>query len=142
MRYCQHCGSEIHEDAVICVHCGRSLEQQKPAQSSTKSNSDTLITIAKVFMIISCVATPAIGLLYGLIFLIPAIATATAELLIIPIIIILCCCIPLAWTLPLTISVHNKSKNHEPVGTGIKVCTLIFVNMIAGILLLCANDEV
>lgn len=140
MKYCQHCGAEINEDAVICIHCGRTIEQQRKS-SSNSDNSHTLITIAKVFMIISCVSAPSIGLLYGLIMLIPAIATATAELIIAGVIIMLCCCIPLAWTLPMTITVNNRAKNHEPIGVALKVCTLIFVNTIAGILLLCANDD-
>ena len=24
-RFCSHCGKEIHEDAVVCVHCGCSV---------------------------------------------------------------------------------------------------------------------
>lgn len=139
MRYCQHCGSEINEEAVICIHCGRSVEQ--PKKSNSKSNTGTLVTIAKVFMIISCVASPAIGLLYGSIVLLAAAAGAIAEMLIVGIVIIICCCVPLAWTLPMTITVSNKAKNREPIGIALKVCTLLFVNTIAGILLLCANDE-
>ncbi len=23
MKYCQHCGKEVYNDAVVCVHCGR-----------------------------------------------------------------------------------------------------------------------
>jgi len=25
MKYCVHCGAEIFDDAVICVHCGRAV---------------------------------------------------------------------------------------------------------------------
>ena len=49
--------------------------------------------------------------------------------------------IPLAWCLPITISVCNKMKANQPVGTGLKVCSLLFVNLIGGILLLCRSDE-
>ncbi len=48
--------------------------------------------------------------------------------------------IPLAWCLPITITICGKLKRGEPIGTGLKVCSLLFVNMIAGILLLCRND--
>lgn len=47
----------------------------------------------------------------------------------------------LAWTLPLTLSYCGKIKRGERVGTGFKVCVLLFVCMIAGILLLCDKDE-
>lgn len=49
--------------------------------------------------------------------------------------------IPLAWCLPITISACGKMKRGEPVGTGLKVCALLFVNLIGGILLLCRSDE-
>lgn len=48
--------------------------------------------------------------------------------------------IPLAWTLPMTLSYNRKINAGEPIGAGFKVCTLLFVNIIAGILMLCDND--
>lgn len=50
------------------------------------------------------------------------------------------CLIPLAWTLPMTISYSRKIKAGEPVGVGFKICSLLFVSLIAGILMLCDND--
>ena len=29
LKYCTHCGAEVHEEAVICVKCGCSIEQKK-----------------------------------------------------------------------------------------------------------------
>ena len=49
--------------------------------------------------------------------------------------------IPLAWCLPMTISYCNKIKRGEPIGVGFKICTLLFVNMIAGVLMLCDADN-
>ncbi len=54
---------------------------------------------------------------------------------------LLLCLIPLAWCLPMTISGVNKMKRGEPISTGYKVCVLLFVNTIAGILLLCRKDS-
>lgn len=48
--------------------------------------------------------------------------------------------IPLAWCLPMTIVYFQKIKHGKPVGTGFKVCTLLFVNTISGILMLCDNN--
>ena len=45
--------------------------------------------------------------------------------------------IPLAWCLPMTIIYTKKVKNGEEIGIGFKVCSLIFVSQIAGILMLC-----
>ena len=48
--------------------------------------------------------------------------------------------IPLAWCIPMTVSIFRKLNSGEPIGTGLKVCTLLFVNLVAGILLLCMED--
>ena len=48
--------------------------------------------------------------------------------------------IPLAWCIPMTVSIFRKLNEGEPIGTGLKVCTLLFVNLVAGILLLCMED--
>lgn len=48
--------------------------------------------------------------------------------------------IPLAWCIPMTVVYFKKVKNNQPIGTGFKVCTLLFVNLIAGILMLTDKD--
>ena len=45
--------------------------------------------------------------------------------------------IPLAWCLPMTIIYTRKVKNGEEIGIGFKICSLLFVSQIAGILMLC-----
>lgn len=49
--------------------------------------------------------------------------------------------IPLAWCIPMTIWVYQAYKGERELSVGFKVCVLLFVSMIAGILLLC-DDEV
>lgn len=48
--------------------------------------------------------------------------------------------IPLAWMIPMTLSLKKKMNTGEPVGLGFKICVLLFVNQIAGILLLVDKD--
>lgn len=48
--------------------------------------------------------------------------------------------VPLAWCIPITVSIFHAMRDNRPIGTGMKVCTLIFVNLVAGICLLC-NEE-
>ncbi len=50
--------------------------------------------------------------------------------------------IPLCWCIPMTISVYKAYKGEKELGVGFKVCTLLFVSLIGGILLLCDNDKV
>lgn len=48
--------------------------------------------------------------------------------------------VPLCWCIPMTVSIYRASKGENKLSTGFKVCTLIFVNFIAGILLLCDKN--
>ena len=99
-----------------CTHCGQELVDDAVvctkcgcSVSSSKSSSDSSVikTVTKVFMILGCIAG------------------AGAFL------------IPLAWCIPMTVSYFRKVERHEPISVGFKVCTLLFVNMVAGILMLC-----
>ena len=108
---------------MFCKNCGNSMDPnaaicvkcgcpvKNDAVVETKPTPSALTTAAKVFMIISTV--------YMAIFTF---------------------CIGLAWCLPMTISYSNKRKRGERVGTGFKICTLLFVSMIAGILMLCEEN--
>lgn len=49
--------------------------------------------------------------------------------------------LPLAWCIPITVSVFNKMEREEPVGTGLKICVLLFVSLVAGICLLCMDEN-
>ncbi|MBR5272057.1 MAG: hypothetical protein IKU25_01495 [Clostridia bacterium] len=108
MKFCTHCGAQIHEEAVICVKCGCSVAPPKPVVNNSDDNVMQLIV--KIFLILGCVAC---GWLI----------------------------IPLAWCLPITIAIFNRMRDNKPISTGLKVCALIFVNLIAGICLLCMDDE-
>lgn len=48
--------------------------------------------------------------------------------------------IPLAWCIPMTVSYCKKIKRKEPVGMGFKICSLLFVSLVAGVLMLIDND--
>ena len=109
MKNCVQCGDEIHEEAVICVKCGRRVETEKPAVIQ-KQEDDTMNTVIKVFLILGCISQ--------------------AWLL-----------IPLAWCIPITVSICNAMRDKRPISTGVKICALIFVNLVAGICLLCVNDD-
>ena len=106
MKFCQKCGKEIIDEAVICPGCGCAVSDAK----KENGGNDGLAVASKIFLIIGCIAQ-------GWLLL------------------------PLAWCLPNTISVCKRMKNNEPVGTGLKVCSLLFVSMIGGILLLCRSDD-
>ena len=104
-----------------CSHCGNELLDEAVVcprcgcrVESQRVNVDRndLFLVIKIFMIIGCVVISLSTLFIGL-----------------------------AWTLPMTLSACRRLDKREPIGVGFKVCTLLFVNLVAGILLLCADTE-
>lgn len=49
--------------------------------------------------------------------------------------------IPLAWCIPMTVHIFKKFKAKEPFSLGFKICTLLFLSMVAGILLLVMPED-
>lgn len=47
--------------------------------------------------------------------------------------------IPLAWCIPMTMKAYRSYKDGTDLSTGFGVCTLLFVNLIAGILILACD---
>ena len=78
---------------------------------ATYNRDEGLATAIKVFMILGCINSFAFGL------------------------------VPLIWRIPMTIHAFKKLEKNEAMGTGFKVCTLLFTNLIAGILLFLIKDE-
>ena len=112
--FCSHCGNEVNNDAVVCIHCGCSIASQKTSLKneniSNQNNISGLKIAAKILMIISTV-------IMGIYL------------------------IPLAWCIPMLSSYSNKIEKGEPISIGFKVCILIFVSLVAGILLLCDKEN-
>lgn len=109
MKYCTHCGSEVHEEAEICMKCGcRVKETPRPVNPAVED--DTMETVIKAFLIVGCIS-------HGWLL------------------------IPLAWCIPITISVFKSLKEHRPVSTGMKVCTLLLVSLVSGICLFCMDES-
>ena len=112
MKYCVHCGNELLEQAVVCVKCGCSVESHKNNYDQPVSESSNDSTLKTVAFVFMIISTCILGLWL----------------------------FPLAWMIPMTVTFNGKVKRGEPISTGFKVCILLFLNMIAGILLLCDND--
>ena len=44
--------------------------------------------------------------------------------------------IPLCWCIPMTVYYSKRIKTGEPIDIGFKICTLLFVSTLSGILML------
>lgn len=111
MKYCQSCGKEMDDDAAFCPNCGTKIANQ------TKENQ----------VVQTQQATDTLGLIAFIFMILGTIAMGFALF-------------PLIWCIPMTIYLNNGLKNGEPIGIGFKVCTLLFVSLVAGILLLCRQE--
>ena len=143
---CSCCGNEVRENERYCSKCGQNNEgyvERKPIErveiyhqqpnNNTYSQPQTtyhqtniyqqttyqvskpesgVTTAAKVFMIIGAVLMAISTYLIGL-----------------------------AWCIPMCIYYFNSIKIGRPIGTGFKVCSLLFVSMIGGILMFCDKDH-
>ena len=112
MKYCSKCGKELLDEAVICPQCGCHTGYQGYDTSYMKPAAGPT-TLQKIAKVFMIISTVVMGFYL----------------------------IPLAWCLPMTLSYCKKIKRGEPVGIGFKICTLIFVNTIAGILMLCDENN-
>lgn len=106
MKYCNHCGTQLVDEAIVCTNCGCAVETR-----SAQTETSTLKTVAKIFMLIGCVLSAFLYL------------------------------VPLCWTIPMTVYYWKAVKNNTPVSTAFKICSLIFVNVVAGILMLCDHSD-
>ena len=115
--FCSKCGAEVKDEAVICPSCGCIINEEllygAMNKSSIRDNSKTNNDFTIAVKILMIIAC--IGSGFWL--------------------------IPLAWTVPMTCVYFNKVKNNQPISVGFKVCTLLFVSMIAGILMFCDNQQ-
>lgn len=102
-----------------CTHCGAEIEDNAviclkcgcaTENKPVKVQISGVKIAARIFMVIGCVFS-------ALLFL-----------------------IPLFWTLPMTVKYWYAVKDNNPVSTAFKVCSLLFVSTIGGILMLCADD--
>lgn len=105
---------------AFCPQCGCQIEDNQDfcprcgfqINKTTGKKKSNLLEIAYIFCIIGCVAG-------GLSLL-----------------------IPLAWCIPMTIEVNEyRQGRRAELSIGFKICVLLFVNVVAGILLLCDDDR-
>jgi hypothetical protein len=147
MKYCSKCGKELFDEAVICVNCGCAVDNfnVKKEQTSAVINPNVkycskcgkqLMAEAVVCINCGCATEP-----------LKKQNTKKGLSSAIKVFMIFACffpgvyIIPLAWTIPMVISYFRKVENNEKIGIGFKICTLLFCNTIAGILMLCDNDN-
>lgn len=113
--YCPKCGKENSDSATYCDSCGAALKDTPTTYNcvaENKSNSAKK-TMYLIAFILSLIATIGCGF-----FL-----------------------IPLAWMIPMTVTIYKAYNNNTVLSTGFKVCVLLFNTFVGGIILLFADMD-
>lgn len=110
MKYCTKCGAELADEAVVCPKCGCAVEGSFLAPAPAPAAEESPLQVV------------------AKVFMLIALIVSGFAL------------IPLCWTIPMTVHYFRATKEHIPVGIGFKVCTLLFVNLVSGICMLCENN--
>lgn len=143
MKYCEHCGSEMDDDAKFCPKCGQKAggdahECTSPNKNSERCYSSKLRTAAFVFMILSIVCTFLAFLICVIAFGNPNSSAQIASTSKGAACIYL---IPLLWQIPMTVVVYKGIHDGRHIGVAFKVITLLLVSLVGGILLLCDSES-
>ena len=115
MKYCSKCGTQLVDEAVVCTGCGCAV-------GSVPSVAPATVAVAE--------ETKSSGL-----------TTAAKVFMVLGTVIMGFYLLPLAWCIPMTVSYFKKVKNNQPISTGFKVCSLLFVSVLGGIFMLCDKDN-
>ncbi len=142
MKFCRNCGAQLDDAAMFCNNCGAAVEAQaapqqaapqQPYQQQYAQQPYQQQYAQQPYGQQPYAQQPYVKQPSGL-------STAAKILMIIGTVVMGIYIIPLAWCIPMTISYCNKLKYNQPISTGFKVCCLLFVSMIGGILMLCDKD--
>lgn len=157
MIFCKVCGTQLDDNATVCTCCGSQVTNPAAQQTYTDTQpaytapqggytapqggytapqggyaapqggyaapqgyapqtvgpkSSGLITATKIFMIIGTVILGITGFL-----------------------------VPLAWCIPMTVIYFKKIERGEPLSVVFKVCSLLFVSLLAGIFMLIDSEQ-
>ena len=162
MKFCPNCGTQLKDEAVFCNECGSKVappgvapapaqpqyqappEYQQPAQPQYQAPPEYQQPVQQNAYQqpaeVPYQAPPVIQQTVVVVDDQSGLKTAAKVFMILGCISFGWTLIGLAWSIPMTVTVFHRFRDNEPVGTGLKVCTLLFLNVIAGILLLCVKN--
>ena len=134
--FCKNCGTQIADGAAACPSCGTSVQQQaaptqQPAYTQAAPAQQNVYVQNAPAQASTVYPHPNSQGLLCAAFVFNLLATIGCGIFI----------IPLAWMIPMTVHTWGIYKGRKPNTAGFGVCSLIFVGLIGGILLLCAEKD-
>ena len=142
MKYCTKCGNELLDEAVICPKCGCLVEGALQPNTTSEEvasveNKQTLKKAAFVLNIITII----ILVISAIVILLTGITAKELEggqeIFITNLTMSIIYLLMLLYMIPMTVKLKKAISEKQPLSIAYKVCTLLFLNSISGILLLC-----
>ena len=147
MKYCHRCGTELTDESAYCNKCGawQYVETQQDThyqQANSNQPQQKEYKHQKVFEVINKVLMIYYSSQFAMAGLLALFFTVMALVLQDPTawpatIMLWFLTLPLAWMIPMTVHYFKKTSAGEPTTLTFKICTLLFVNLLAGIFMLC-----
>lgn len=139
MKYCAKCGKRMDGNALMCPFCGAQTGQTNVDVNYNPPRSNDLARIAQIIIIITCIILGFACLVFTFLMILVSsiygyLGFATYSLILIVLYI------KLGINIAMAVSLSNKINSGKPISIGYKICTLLFISMIAGTILLCSND--
>ena len=121
-HYCHHCGKEVENGNKFCPYCG-ALQDRYSEDDYYGEREANLEKPKTVKPEVSSEAQTGLDLAVKIFMVLSCVAFGFAV-------------IPLIWMVPMTIHTFHKADNNEEYGIGFSICSLIFVDLVAGILMI------
>ena len=121
-HYCHHCGKEVENGNKFCPSCG-ALQDRYSEDDYYGEREANLEKPKTVKPEVSSEAQTGLDLAVKIFMVLSCVAFGFAI-------------IPLIWMVPMTIHAFHKADNNEEYGIGFSICSLIFVDLVAGILMI------
>ncbi len=156
MRTCIYCGEKNFDTNTTCSRCGQAIYEKnsvfytqakqsgsRPISPNTTLKESALCTIIKVLMVFISVATSiAFLLLISSIIAISILEGTLDSFIVGELTVYLILSFPFALiAVCMTRSYFKKIANYEHIGIGFKICTILFIGILPGILMLCDTED-
>ena len=119
-HYCHHCGKEVENGNKFCPSCGA---LQDNYSDDDRYEEAEVVNSSKKDDKVASEAQTGLDLAIKILMVLSTVAFGFAL-------------IPLIWMVPMTMHAFKQAEKNEPYGIGFSICSLIFVNTIAGILMI------
>ncbi|MDO4841964.1 MAG: zinc ribbon domain-containing protein [Phoenicibacter congonensis] len=129
MLRCSHCGAEVAATDEVCKNCGYALV--KPEGTAYAQNYQVAPAPAPQVQYTESGMTKTDENLRLAAFVVAVVTTVCAGFFI----------IPLAWMIPMTVHTWKIYKGERANTVCFGVCSLLFLDLITGVLLLCSNKD-